>query len=242
MRLRVFYSNNSLIFAAFKKTSVKNKKWLLLLIIAFPSFFWLILETSTINSSKLPFYGPKKVLSTGTDTLYHVVADSFYVQNKDGSAADELSSLSTEDFPLYAIIFINTKYRNDAYRLTGLWEFLNYKKEKIINIPFILVTEQDGKTSQAYTELKKLGDHSNVHFYNWKKNSFDSLTKTYFAEKPYYIDYSFFVLVDRNRHIRGYYDGRYVSEIKRLIGEYQHLRLKEEKQKLIETNEIKTDS
>ena len=221
---------------------MKNKKWLILLIIAFPSFFWLILETSTINSSKLPFYGPKKVLSAGGDTIYHTVTDSFYTQKEDGSSSAELSSLGTDDFPLYAIIFINSKYREDSYRLTGLWEYLKYKKEKIVNIPFVLVTEHDGQSSQVYNELKKLDEHNNVHFYNWKKNSFDSLTKTYFAEKPYYIDYSFFLLVDANRHIRGYYDGRYVSELKRLIGEYQHLRLKEEKQKLIETNEIKSDS
>ena len=221
---------------------MKNKKWVLLLIIAFPSFFWLILETSTINSSKLPFYGPKKVLSSVTDTIYHTVTDSFYLQNKDGRSSDELSVLNKKDFPLYAIIFISDKYRNDAYRLTGLWEYLNYKKEKILNIPFVLVTEHDGESSPAYNELKKLDIHSNVHFYNWKKNSYDSLTKTYFAGKPYYIDYSFFLLVDQNRNVRGYYDGRYVSEIKRLIGEYQHLRLKEEKQKLIETNEIKSNS
>ena len=49
------------------------------------------------------------------------------------------------------------------------------------------------------------------------------------------------MLIDQDRHIRGYYDGRYVSEIKRLIEEYQHLRLKEEKQKLIQTIVIKSD-
>jgi len=105
-----------------------------------------------------------------------------------------------------------------------------------------LVTEHDGEKSQAYTDLKKLETHNNIHFYTWKKTGFDSLVKTYFAEKPYYIDYSFFMLIDRHRNVRGYYDARYVSEIKRLIGEYQHLRLKEEKRKLIETNEIKSDS
>jgi len=96
--------------------------------------------------------------------------------------------------------------------------------------------------SATNTELKKLSTNENVHFAVWKKASFDSLAKTYFKEKPYYIDYSFFMLIDRNRHVRGYYDARYVSEIKRLIDEYQHLRLKEEKQKLIETNEIKSNS
>ena len=48
----------------------------------------------------------------------------------------------------------------------------------------------------------------------------------------------FFVLVDSKRHIRGYYDARYISEIKRLIEEYQHLRLKHEKKNLINQNKI----
>jgi hypothetical protein len=222
---------------------VKNKKWLVLLIVGFPSLFWLILETSTINSSKLPFYGPKKLSEeTKPDTVYYKVSDSFYHQKEGVDSVLELSALNTNDFPLYAIMFISDKYRDDSYRLTGLWEYVNYKKEKVSHIPFVLITEHNGLSSPAYAELKKLSDNQNLHFYSWKKTSFDSLNKSYFLEKPYYIDYSFFVLIDRNRHIRGYYDGRYVSEIKRLIGEYQHIRLKEEKQKLIEDNDIKSDS
>lgn len=220
---------------------MKNKKWLLVLIIAFPSLFWLILETSTINSRRLPFYGPKKVIAKG-DTSYHTVNDRLYVLSNIDSAGLIPQTVDTINFPLYAIIFIRDTYRPDSYRLTGLWEYLNYKKQKIQHIPFILVTEYDKGRSIAYEELKKLSTSKNVHFYTWKKNSFDSLAKTYFVEKPYYIDYSFFLLVDQNRHIRGYYDGRYVAELKRLIDEYQHLRLKEEKQKLIKNNEIKSDS
>lgn len=218
---------------------MKNKKWLLLLIIAFPSFFWLVLETSTINSKKLPFYGPKKPVSKN-DTIYHQVNDAFYSVHHD-KAPGSLRKLNTNDFPIYAIAFINEKYRAGSYRIAGLWEYLNYKKQKIEHIPFVLVTAITDGESRVYDELKKLSASPNIHFYGWEKQGFDSLTQTYFSGKPYYIDYSFFVLVDRNRHIRGYYDGRYVSEVKRLIEEYQHLRLKEEKQKLIETNEIKTD-
>jgi hypothetical protein len=210
-----------------------KKKWLILLIIAFPSFFWLILETSTINSRKLPFYGPKKVIAAG-DTDYYQVSDRFFSADTMAAAISQLKD------PLYAIVFINQRYRKDAYRLTGLWEYLNYKTSKVEHIPFVLITESQQGHSAAAEELKKLDTYANVSFYTWPKHSFDSLTHSYFKEKPYYIDYSFFLLVDANRHIRGYYDGRYVSEFKRLIEEYQHLRLKEEKQKLIETNEIKS--
>jgi len=218
---------------------VKNKKWLILLIIAFPSFFWLILETSTINSRKLPHYGPK-LLDANNDTIYYRVGDSFHKIDNDSLGA--LTQLTRKDFPLYSIVFISEKYRDDSYRLTGLWEYLKYKKEKINHIPFILVTANENGISQPYEELKKLSESKNVNFYSWPKSSYDSLVKAYFKEKPYYIDYSFFILVDAERRIRGFYDARYVSEIKRLIGEYQHLRLKEEKQLLIEENEIKSES
>jgi hypothetical protein len=207
-----------------------------LFIIAFPSFFWLILESSTINSRKLPHYGPKNIAGKG-DTVFYKVPDQFYgVENETG----QLKSL--EKYPLYAIVFLNSKYRTDSYRLTGLWEYLKYTRDKVQHIPFILVAESENNKTIAFDDLRPLSDHDNIHFYSWRKVSYDSITKVYFREKPYYIDYSFFMLIDPDRNIRGYYDGRYVPEIKRLIEEYQHLRLKEEKQKLIQSNEINSKS
>lgn len=219
---------------------MKNKKWLVILIIAFPSFFWLILELSTVNSKKLPHYGPKHAIKG--DTVFYKVSDRLYQRSSADSTQLVPATIDVKTYPLYAVVFISNKYRKDSYRLAGLWEYLNYKKLKIEHIPFVLVTEFENGQSQGYEELRTLAKHSNVHFYNWNKAGFDSIAKSYFADKPYYVDYSFFVLVDANRNIRGYYDARYVSELKRLIDEYQHLRLKEEKQRLIETNEIKDNS
>lgn len=214
---------------------MKKKRWLLILIVIFPSLFWVILESSTINSRRLPFYGPKTSLSNG-DTLFYRVGDSFFPPAGTNSAATRLDS---SEFPIYAIAFVRQKYREDAYRLTGLWEYLAYKNHKIEHIPVILVTESG---SPAQAELSRLSESKNIHFRAWPAAGCDSLVNSYFKAKPYYIDYSFFLLIDANRHIRGYYDARYVSEIKRLIEEYQHLRLKEEKHKLIKDNEIKSNS
>lgn len=220
---------------------MKNKKWLLLLILALPSTMWLILETSTINSKKLPVYGPRKTVAAN-DTIYYKVSDSFYALDQADTLAQPVT-LTKENYPLYAIMFIKDEYKKNDLRLAGLWEYLNYKKQKIEHIPIVLITESQNGKSEIQEELKKLSDgNKNVHFYTWNKQSFDSINNSYFLQKPYYIDYSFFVLVDVNRNIRGYYDGRYVAEIKRLIDEYQHMRLKEEKNKLIKNNEIKSNS
>lgn len=214
---------------------MKKKRWLLILIVIFPSLFWVILESSTINSHRLPFYGPKTAQEKG-DTIYYRVGDSFFPPAGNGTMATRLDS---SEFPIYAIAFVRQKYRGDAYRLTGLWEYLAYKNHKIEHIPFVLVTESE---STAQEELSKLSESKNIHFRTWPTTGTDSLVNAYFKDKPYYIDYSFFLLIDANRHIRGYYDARYVSELKRLIEEYQHLRLKEEKHKLIKDNEIISNS
>ncbi len=138
-------------------------------------------------------------------------------------------------------MFIKDSYSNDAFRISGFWEYVNYNNAKIEHIPVILVCEKENGRSQTVNAIKQMAKKTeNIHFAAWNKNKFDSLNKEYFKEKPYYVDYSFFMLIDKKRHIRGYYDSRYVAEMKRLIGEYQHLRLKEEKQLLINANEIKT--
>ena len=216
---------------------MKNKKLILFLIILFPSLFWVILELSTINTKKLPHYGPKTL--NGKDTVFYKVSSSFMnlpaKENGDSSLVN--FNVDTTKYPLYAVCFIKQSYRADNYRMAGLTEYSQYKKEKIKHIPFFIVTECDDKT--CFTEFQRFEkDNSNILNLFWKSTSFDSLNLTYFKEKPVYIDYSFFVLVDKNRNIRGYYDGRYVAEIKRLIEEYQHLRLKEEKKNLINENKI----
>lgn len=214
----------------------KNKKWIVVLIVLFPSLLWIILETSTINSRKLPHYGPKQVMAEN-DTLFYAVSTAF--KSSEGKMA--ALEFDTVQYPIMALMFVKEAYRNDAYRISGFWEYVNYKKDKIEHIPFVLVTELSDSVSATEKELHKMTEYSdNIHFCGWNKSSYDSLNKIYFKEKPYYVDYSFMVLVDKKRHIRGYYDSRYVSEVKRLLDEYRHLRLKEEKQQLIKDNEIKT--
>lgn len=201
---------------------MKNKKWLLLLIIAFPSTFWLLLESSTINSRKLPFFGPKKAISKG-DTSYH----------KFPYPSDNMPSI-------YAIAFLAENYRQDAYRLTGVYEYLKYKEEKIRHLPVMLITESDSLGKNKARELDALSEHKNVRIISLPRSQFLKQRRSLFVQKPYYVDSSYFALIDMNRNVRGFYDARYVAEIKRLIDEHQHLRIQEAKDKIIKENEIET--
>jgi len=221
---------------------MKNKKLIFFVILLLPALFKIILEFTTINSRKLPFYGPK--IAVGKDTVFYKVNSSFKTFPPVTDTVKSLIpfNLDTVNYPLYAVCFIKQSYKKDNYRLAGLSEYVQYKKDKIKLIPFIIVTPCNGTNdSTCLKEMEKLSvGNKNVLSLYWNTSSFDSLNMTYFKEKPIYIDYSFFVLVDKHRNIRGYYDARYIAEIKRLTEEYQHLRLKEEKEQMLQTNKIES--
>jgi len=214
---------------------MKNKKLLLLLIILLPSLMWTILELSTINTSKLPHHGPKKF--NGKDSVFYTTTSTFKTLSDKGL---KNMTLDTTNYPLFVVCFIQEKYKKDNYRLAGLSEYAQYKREKIKHIPFVIVTPCDGD-SLCFREFEKMSiDNNNIQNLFWNTASYDSLNMSFFKEKPYYVDYSYLVLIDSKRTIRGYYDARYISEIKRLIEEYQHLRLKEEKKTLLNKNKIES--
>lgn len=215
----------------------KNKKWLLLLIILFPSAFWLILETGTINSRKLPHYGPKTLIVS--DTAFYSVGKIGLQTVIDNSINQKL--FDTINYPILALTFIKEKYLSENYRLDGLIDYTSHQKEDIDKIPFLLIyPKEDTSADRAFNLKDSLHiTLKNIEQCYFKTSKFDSINFAYFKEKPIYIDYSFIVLIDKKRNIRGYYDGRYTAEIKRLLQEYKHLRIKEEKQLMVAENEIK---
>ena len=220
---------------------MKNKKLIFFIILLFPALFKIILEFTTINSKKLPYYGPKALVDK--DTVFYKVNSSFKtISSSTDKAGFNNFNLDTIKYPFYALCFIKQSYKTDNYRLAGLSEYAQYKKDKIKLVPFIIVTPCNGfGDSTCLKEMEKLSvGNKNILSLYWNTSSFDSLNKTYFYEKPIYVDYSFFVLIDKNRNIRGYYDARYVSEIKRITEEYQHLRLKEEKDQMVNSHKIES--
>lgn len=138
---------------------------------------------------------------------------------------------------------MHPKYIKDNYRLEGLLDYTIHKKTEINQLPLVLLfPKPDSSTTIGYNLRDSLKiDLNNIEQSYWKNSSFDSINIMYFKSKPSHVDYSFIVLLDKKRNIRGYYDGRYAMEVKRLLSEYQHLRLKEEKKNLIRENEIKNE-
>lgn len=199
--------------------------------------FWLILETSTINSSKLLYYGPKTL--NGSDTVYYNVGDLKFNTVIDNALQQKF--FDTINYPLITVSFIQPKYIKENYRLEGLLDYTTHKKTELSELPLLFIYPKSNSTNTIEYNLRdslKI-DLETIEQCYWNKSSYDSLNIMYFKSKPSHVDYSFIVLLDKKRNIRGYYDSRYAMEIKRLLSEYQHLRLKEEKNTLIRENEIK---
>jgi hypothetical protein len=72
----------------------------------------------------------------------------------------------------------------------------------------------------------------------YEREEYDSIRKIFFKQKPIHVFNYFAVLVDKDRHIRGYYDPTYISEVKRMIEEYKHLVLKDEHANMQDLNKI----
>ena len=119
---------------------MKNKKLLFFVILLFPALLKIILEFTTVNSKKLPFYGPKKV--ENNDTVFYQVNSVFKKNSNLDSNKTNLTpfTIDTVNFPLYAVCFIKPSYKTDNYRMAGLSEYVQYKKDKIKLVPFFIVT------------------------------------------------------------------------------------------------------
>ena len=211
-----------------------KKKIILLSILVVPSFIYFFFELTQANFKKLPHYGPKQVNPDNSkDTIFYSIPPHYFKT----SNGDSLE-ISTREYPLYAILFIDEANRTDNYKLRGLLEYLQLKKKDIQKIPlFIIAEKKDSLAFPNYLDSLKMND-SGVHQLFCSSKKFEAYRNYYLKQKPYYIMNHFIVLIDNKRCVRGYYDGNFVAEVKRLKEEYEHLKLRDEHLKMEEKDKI----
>lgn len=197
------------------------------------------METSTINFNKLLFYGPKTL--NGTDTVYYELGDIKLPTLNNNSIS--IKYFDTLTYPLLTLVFIKPQYLKENVRLEGLLDYTTHKKDDIDAIPLLLIFPKSDSVTTVEYNLRDSLDITLNNFEQcyWNQSSFDSMNVSFFRSKPSHVDYSCIVLLDKKRRIRGYYDARYAVEVKRLLSEYQHLRIREEKNTMLKQNEIKDE-
>jgi hypothetical protein len=244
-------------FAAYKFFAVK-KKVILVLIILIPSLIYFFFEYSEVNFKKMAYYGPKTIDAKG-DTIYYSVPESALEFGKiwEESEVDSLGrpysvayfdkDVLKKQSGAQLVLFVD---KNQQEKLAGLLEFEKYKKEKLDMLDVYIIQFQspdalpNEKNSNYYESFLKdsLSITMSNFFYRTlcvkEREEYDSIRKIFFTQKPIHVFNYFAVLVDKDRHIRGYYDPTYISEVKRMIEEYKHLVLKDEHANMQDVNKI----
>jgi hypothetical protein len=239
------------------------KKVILVSILLIPSLIYFFFELTQANFTKMAYYGPKIPGEKG-DTLYYTLPDKAFElyslireQKTDSLGNDVLSDVLKEKQlagKSFIVLFVGENPKRKD-KLSGLMDFIKYKEKEAKELPIVMIKGDDcisgpnypmvkGRSSELDLSAKYMVDSLGINFTNISllspaaDDQIDQLKRMYFEGKPSHIMYHFAVLVDKNRHIRGYYDPDYFGEVKRLDQEYKHLVLKEEHMKMEETDKI----
>jgi len=238
---------------------VKRKQVILLSIILFPSLLYFLFELTQANFKKMAYYGPKTVSAKG-DTIYYSVPNHIFEKNlklklnqtkvlEDGSEVNtkvresDTTRIDTTNYPVYIILFLDSSLRKSGYKLEAFFDYAQYKPAEFKNVPIFFVSDFYSAYENSSIENKEL--HGDFDSLKINLPSFHPLLagaktakESYFKGKPYYVFDYFAVLVDKHRHIRGYYDPNQNSEVKRLVQEYKHLKTKDEYANTLNQNDI----
>lgn len=213
---------------------MQKKIFILLFLLSFPSVFYVILTTGKHNFVHLPFYGEKKIAANGKDTIYHSIPPFKFV-NQDG---DTITDKMLEG-KIYIADYFSTTCKKGCQKLTTellrLQEKFSYTKATVKIVSFTANPEEDSvPVLKAYSKLV----HADSKMWNFvtgdKKQLIDLAHNGYSLNTlggndgtDEFMHSKFFILVDKEKHIRGIFDGTNIQQtnnlldaIKVLIAEY----------------------
>ncbi len=219
-----------------KQQSVKKpygllKFFLVFMILAVTSIYFL-----TSQKRKLPIYNPfdvnPKLVDSGIQHVKHghKIAD-FSLINQNGK------TITQNDYKdkIYVANFFFTTCKNICPIMSNNMEiiqkeFLNDNDIKILSMSVTPVYDSV-PLLKAYAKLHgavdgkwNLTTGNKKHIYNLARKSYMAVLDEGDGDKQDFIHTEQFMLIDKKRQIRGYYDGTNSDDIKRLIGDIRLLK------------------
>lgn len=216
------------------KTNKGGKYLILLLLLVGPGLFLIFLSKGTHKFETLPYYGFRDVDASG-DTIYHKVPDFDFI-NQSGeevSFDDFEGKIVVADFFFTTCPTICPIMTKQMARLQWILEDPAFKDIKLLShtvnpnhdTPEVLM--EYAKVNQA--DLTRwtfvTGDQQDI--FDQGFNGYMLSTQEDSGAPGGFLHSSNFVLVDRDRHIRGFYDGTSSKEVDDLAADIKML-LKED--------------
>lgn len=209
---------------------MKKKLLILFLILSFPSIFYVILTTGKHNFIHLPFYGEKELAANGKDTLYHAIP-SFQFINQDGDSITD----KTYDGKIYVVDYFFSTCKSIcpkmASELIRVQKKFSYTNGLVQILSHTVNPENDSvPVLKAYANMV----HADAKMWNFvtgeKKKLYDIARNGYLLNAlegdggaDDFIHSELFILIDKEKHIRGIYDGTKIKEVSNLIDDIKVL-------------------
>ena len=205
---------------------------ILILSIIIISIFYTILKPKKV----LPIYQPAQVSNELVDTTiqhqkrYHKIAD-FSLTNQNGEIITQVDYKNK----IYVADFFFTTCQTICPIMTK--NMHEVQKTFITDKDVMILSHTVTPDIDSVAQLKKYAKEKNVNASKWnlvtgdKKQIYDLARKSYLAVKddgdggPFdMIHTENFMLIDKERQIRGFYDGTDMKEIERLIDDIKTLK------------------
>ena len=214
--------------------NVKKKRITILLILlfllTFPSVLYVVLTTGRHNFIHLPFLGEKNLAVNGKDTIYHSIPPFQFV-NQDG----QLITDKTYDKKIVVVDYFFATCKSIcpkmATELLRVQDKFAYTKGLVQILSHTVNPENDSvPVLKAYSEMV----HADNSIWNFvtgnKKQLYDIARNGYLVNAMEgdggpddFIHSELFVLVDKEKHIRGIYDGTDIKAVNNLLDDIKVL-------------------
>ena len=207
-----------------------KKLLILLFLLSFPAVFYVIMSTGKTNFIHLPYIGERELAANGKDTIYHAIPPFKFV-NQDG---DSITDKNYEGKIYVADYFFTTckticpKMASELQRVQSGFAYTN----GLVQILSHTVNPEDDSVPvlKAYADMV----HADAKMWNFvtgdKKQLYDIARSGYLVNAlegdggpDDFIHSELFVLVDKEKHIRGIYDGTNIKEVNNLLDDIKVL-------------------
>jgi protein SCO1/2 len=207
-----------------------KKLLILLFLLSFPAVFYVILSTGKTNFIHLPFFGEKELAANGKDTIYHSIPPFKFV-NQDGDTISDKTYAGKIYVADYFFTTCKSICPKMATELQRVQENFLYTKGLIQILSHTVNPENDSvPVLKAYSQMV----HADTKMWNFvtgdKKELYDIARSGYLVNALQgdggpndFIHSELFVLVDKEKHIRGIYDGTDIKAVNNLLDDIKVL-------------------
>lgn len=209
---------------------MKKKLIILLFLLSFPSALYVFLSVGKINFIRLPYLGEKVLAPNGKDTIYHSIAPFSFI-NQDGKTITD----KDYDGKIYIVDYFFTTCKSICPKMTTelirVQQKLEFAKGSVQILSHTVDPENDSvPVLKAYSEMV----HADTKTWNFvtgdKKQLYEMARKSYLLNAVEgdggpddFIHSELFVLIDKEKHIRGIYDGTDIKQVNNLIDDVKVL-------------------